>query len=259
MAPQPRPHLHRTRPPGDQETESSSGASSARFSPPTSFPNCSDSATVAAMTKRSYSSPQAPPENPRASPSATETSSPTSANSAHPSASPRNGQHPRLPPPLPFLGSTVTLWFPIIEGIDLVTYPSPMEPSASPSSSTTTKIYLLLSTPTFLRGYMRRIDPEQLSSLRMIRHRGRELPSSVADAFEKKFGKRPLEGYGLTETSPPATSICRPPRSPKTTKPLFFPNNDKAPLETSSPGSPSRSPMPPPRNPPPSINPASSG
>lgn len=107
-------------------------------------------------------------------------------------------------------GSTVTLWFPIIEGIDLVTYPSPMETKRLAELIDQYQIYLLLSTPTFLRGYMRRIDPEQLSSLRMIVTGAEKLPSSVADAFEKKFGKRPLEGYGLTETSP-ASNVNLPP------------------------------------------------
>ena len=71
------------------------------------------------------------------------------------------------------------------------------------------QVYLLLSTPTFLRGYMRRIEPEQLASLRLVVTGAEKLPASLAEAFEQKFGILPLEGYGLTETSP-ATNVNLP-------------------------------------------------
>jgi acyl-[acyl-carrier-protein]-phospholipid O-acyltransferase/long-chain-fatty-acid--[acyl-carrier-protein] ligase len=99
-------------------------------------------------------------------------------------------------------GCTVTLWYPVIEGIDLVTYPSPLEVKRLAELIDQHEVYLLLSTPTFLRGYMRRVKPEQLSSLRLVVTGAEKLPTSLAQAFEKKFGIRTLEGYGLTETSP---------------------------------------------------------
>jgi len=106
-------------------------------------------------------------------------------------------------------GCTVTLWFPIIEGIDLVTYPSPMETKRLAELIAQHQVYLLLSTPTFLRGYMRRIEPEQLASLRLVVTGAEKLPASLAEAFGQKFGILPLEGYGLTETSP-ATNVNLP-------------------------------------------------
>lgn len=106
-------------------------------------------------------------------------------------------------------GCTVTLWFPVIEGIDLVTYPSPMETRRLAELIEKHRVYLLLSTPTFLRGYMRRIEPDQLASLRLVVTGAEKLPASLAEAFEKKFGHLPLEGYGLTETSP-ATNVNLP-------------------------------------------------
>ena len=102
-------------------------------------------------------------------------------------------------------GSTVTLWYPIIEGLDLVTYPSPLETKRLAELIRQHQVDLLLSTPTFLRGYMRRIDPEQLSSLRIVVTGAEKLPDSLAHSFEDKFGLLPMEGYGLTETSPAAT------------------------------------------------------
>ncbi|MEN8735616.1 MAG: AMP-binding protein [Akkermansiaceae bacterium] len=100
------------------------------------------------------------------------------------------------------LGCTVTLWFPVIEGLDLVTYPTPLENKRLAELIDKHSVDLLLATPTFLRGYMRRIDPEQLSSLKIVITGAEKLPDNLANSFEEKFGKLPMEGYGLTETSP---------------------------------------------------------
>ncbi len=99
-------------------------------------------------------------------------------------------------------GCTVTLWFPVIEGINLVTYPSPLETKRLAELIALHQVHLLLATPTFLRGYMKRIDAAQLSSLNLVVTGAEKLPQSLANAFEDKFGIRPQEGYGLTETSP---------------------------------------------------------
>lgn len=106
-------------------------------------------------------------------------------------------------------GCTVTLWYPVIEGIDLVTYPTPMETKRLAELIALHGVNLLLSTPTFLRGYMRRVDPNQLASLSLVVTGAEKLPQSLAQAFEEKFGIRPQEGYGLTETSP-ATNVNLP-------------------------------------------------
>jgi acyl-[acyl-carrier-protein]-phospholipid O-acyltransferase/long-chain-fatty-acid--[acyl-carrier-protein] ligase len=110
-------------------------------------------------------------------------------------------------------GCTVTLWFPIIEGVNLVTYPSPLETKRLAELIALHQINVFLSTPTFLRGYMKRIDPAQLSSLRLVVTGAEKLPQSLANAFEEKFGIRPQEGYGLTETSP-ATNVNLPDPEP---------------------------------------------
>lgn len=106
-------------------------------------------------------------------------------------------------------GCTVTLWYPVIAGLDLVTFPSPAETKRIAELIAQHKVQIFLSTPTFLRGYMKRIDPEQLASLRLVVTGAEKLPESFASAFEEKFGIRPQEGYGLTETSP-ATNLNLP-------------------------------------------------
>jgi len=106
---------------------------------------------------------------------------------------------------LPFFhtfGSTVTLWYPLIEGVRIVTYPNPLDAAHCSALIERHKLTFLLLTPTFLRLYLRKAEPEQLRSLRLIITGAEKLPLDLADHFEKRFQKKVFEGYGLTETAP---------------------------------------------------------
>ncbi len=108
---------------------------------------------------------------------------------------------------LPFFhsfGCTVTLWYPLIEGVRSVTYPNPLEISKNADLIERYKVTLFCSTPTFLRGYLRKVEPPQLTSLQLVVTGAEKLPMELADAFKERFGKDLLQGYGLTETSPVA-------------------------------------------------------
>src|SRR5215211_2505069 len=106
---------------------------------------------------------------------------------------------------LPFFhsfGCTVTLWFPIIEGVRIVTYPSPLDAAKNAALVQRYQATVMFATPTFLRAYLRKAEPEQLRSLRLVITGAEKLPRDIATAFEARFGKPVHEGYGLTETSP---------------------------------------------------------
>ena len=106
---------------------------------------------------------------------------------------------------LPFFhtfGSTVTLWYPLIEGVPIVTYPNPLEATNNAALIERYKLTLLLATPTFLRGYLRKVDRDKLRSLRLVITGAEKLPLDLARNFEERFKQRVFEGYGLTETSP---------------------------------------------------------
>jgi acyl-[acyl-carrier-protein]-phospholipid O-acyltransferase / long-chain-fatty-acid--[acyl-carrier-protein] ligase len=106
---------------------------------------------------------------------------------------------------LPFFhsfGCTVTLWYPMIEGVRAVTYPTPVDVVKNAEIIERYKISLLVTTPTFLRGYLKRTEPKQFDSIKLLVAGAEKLPRELAEAFEKKFGKHVLEGYGLTETAP---------------------------------------------------------
>jgi len=99
-------------------------------------------------------------------------------------------------------GCTVTLWYPLISGLNLITYPSPLETKKLGELIEKHRITLMIATPTFLRGYLRGVNREALASLKMVVTGAEKLPPTVAAAFEQRFGKKVFEGYGLTETSP---------------------------------------------------------
>ena len=109
---------------------------------------------------------------------------------------------------LPFFhsfGSTVCLVFPMIEGVKVVTYPNPLETGKCAQLIEAHKATVMLATPTFLRGYMKRAEPHQLASIRLAVTGAEKLPDELALAFEKRFGISVMQGYGLTETSPVAS------------------------------------------------------
>jgi acyl-[acyl-carrier-protein]-phospholipid O-acyltransferase / long-chain-fatty-acid--[acyl-carrier-protein] ligase len=106
---------------------------------------------------------------------------------------------------LPFFhsfGCTVTLWYPMIAGVRAITYPTPVDVVKNAEIIARYKISLLVTTPTFLRGYLKRAEPEQFASINLLVTGAEKLPRELAIAFAQKFGKHVLEGYGLTETAP---------------------------------------------------------
>src|SRR5438874_2030817 len=119
---------------------------------------------------------------------------------------------------LPFFhtfGSTVTLWYPFIEGVRIVTFPNPLEAAKCAALIEQYGLTFLLATPTFLRLYLRKAEPEQLGTLRLIIAGAEKLPLDLASHFEKRFHKKVFEGYGLTETAP-VVSVNLPDQQPRT-------------------------------------------
>ena len=118
---------------------------------------------------------------------------------------------------LPFFhsfGATVTLWYPLIHGVQIVTYPNPLDVGKLAALIQRHRATVLLATPTFLRGYLRKAEPEQLRTLRLIITGAEKLPFDLASSFQERFGKRVFEGYGLTETAP-VVSVNLPEPEPK--------------------------------------------
>ena len=99
-------------------------------------------------------------------------------------------------------GLNVTLWLPITVGGSAFYMPNPLDQKTVAKSVRDQKLTIMLSTPTFLLGYMRRASEEDFASLRSVILGAEKMNPKLADLFEKKFGFRPQEGYGTTELSP---------------------------------------------------------
>ena len=117
---------------------------------------------------------------------------------------------------LPFFhsfGYSVTLWAVNILGPAGVYHFNPLDAKQVGKLAEKYKASVLLATPTFLKGYMRRIQPEQFANLDVVVVGAEKMPTEQFEAFEKRFGVRPVEGYGTTELSPLVSVNIPPSRS----------------------------------------------
>ncbi|MCH8045697.1 MAG: MFS transporter, partial [Planctomycetes bacterium] len=106
---------------------------------------------------------------------------------------------------LPFFhsfGYTVTLWTPLTLDLSAAYHANPLEAKQVGKLVEKFGATVLLSTATFLRSYLKRVPAEQFETLEVIVAGAEKLPVSLIEAFDEKFGVRPVEGYGATETSP---------------------------------------------------------
>ncbi|MCH8475230.1 MAG: AMP-binding protein [Opitutales bacterium] len=99
-------------------------------------------------------------------------------------------------------GFMVTMWYCLLAGVRYVTVPSPLETRKSIEAIREEKCTVLLSTPTFLRPYLKKASKGDLSSLKFIICGAEKLSPVFRDDFVGQFGVPLLEGYGLSETSP---------------------------------------------------------
>ena len=106
---------------------------------------------------------------------------------------------------LPFFhsfGYTAALWLGTACDIKAAYHFSPLDAKQVGKLVKKFKATLLIATPTFLRTYMKRCSVEEFESLDIVVAGAERLPPELCDAFEEKYGVRPVEGYGATELSP---------------------------------------------------------
>jgi acyl-[acyl-carrier-protein]-phospholipid O-acyltransferase/long-chain-fatty-acid--[acyl-carrier-protein] ligase len=110
---------------------------------------------------------------------------------------------------LPFFhsfGYTVTLWVVLQVGASVVFHADPRQAREIGELCRKYQCTLFLTTPTFLRFCLKRCEPSDFSSLRILMCGAEKLPQTLAREFQEKFGVLPLEGYGCTELSPVAAA-----------------------------------------------------
>ncbi|MCZ4289053.1 AMP-binding protein [Hoeflea alexandrii] len=93
---------------------------------------------------------------------------------------------------------------PLLYGVRLFLYPSPLHYRIIPAVAREVKPSIMFGTDTFLAGYARTAKDTDFSSLRLIVAGAEAVRAETRRIYRERFGATIIEGFGMTETAPVA-------------------------------------------------------
>lgn len=100
-------------------------------------------------------------------------------------------------------GQSIQVWFTSIFPREVAAVASPLEVKQNFETMAKCKSSLIISTPTFLRSYIKKANPEAAKTLKIVIAGAEKTPDGLDKLWEEKFPNCKYKvGYGLTEASP---------------------------------------------------------
>ena len=99
-------------------------------------------------------------------------------------------------------GLTANLWAPLFHGMTTIAYANPLDYKKICEIVRDDKPTLMVGTPSFFWGYLRKSEQGDFASLRLALCGADKCPDALRESFMEKHNMVLYEAYGTTETSP---------------------------------------------------------
>lgn len=99
-------------------------------------------------------------------------------------------------------GLTGGIVLPLLAGVRLDLYPSPLHYRIIPKVAARTRPTIMVGTDTFLANYAKAADDADFSSLRLVVAGAEPVREETRSLWRNRFGAEIMEGFGMTEAAP---------------------------------------------------------